>query len=52
MLQIDRLVALAKEKGVSKSHLSALVGRGSYYIRDLAKSGTQPPTTRISSSYS
>ena len=47
MLQIDRLVALAKEKGVSKSHLSALVGRGNYYIRDLAKSGTQPSAETV-----
>lgn len=37
MLMFDRLNALAKEKGVSKSHLCRLIGRNEYYLRDCEK---------------
>ena len=47
MLQIDRISELAKEKGVSKSHLCALVGRKPYYLVDLSKHGTQPPAETV-----
>lgn len=47
MLQIDRLLERAKERGVSQSHLSTLVGRPRYYVRDLARDGTQPPMETV-----
>lgn len=47
MLRIDRLLERARERGVSQSHLSELVGRKSYYVRDLARDGTQPSAETI-----
>lgn len=47
MLRIDRLLERARERGVSQSHLSELVGRKSYYVRDLARDGTQPSAETV-----
>lgn len=42
MLRIDRLLERAKDRGVTQSHLAELVGRQRYYVKDLARDGTQP----------
>lgn len=47
MLQIDRLLERAKTRGVSQAHLAELVGRKSYYVRDLARDGTQPSAETV-----
>lgn len=47
MLQIDRLLERAKARGVSQAHLAELVGRKSYYVRDLVRDGTQPPAETV-----
>ena len=47
MRRIDRLLERARGRGVSQSHLSELVGRKSYYVRDLARDGTQPSAETI-----
>lgn len=47
MLQIDRLLERAKTRGVSQAHLAELVGRKSYYVRDLVRDGTQPPAETV-----
>lgn len=47
MLQIDRLLERAKERGVTQTHLAELVGRQRHYLRDLANTGTQPPAETI-----
>ena len=47
MLRIDRLLERAKARGVSQAHLAELVGRKSYYVRDLVRDGTQPPAETV-----
>lgn len=47
MLRIDRLLERAKERGVTQSHLAELVGRQRYYVKDLARDGTQPSAETI-----
>ena len=47
MLQIDRLLERAKARGVSQAHLAELVGRKSYYVRDLVRDGPQPPAETV-----
>ena len=47
MLRIDRLLERAKDRGVTQSHLAELVGRQRYYVKDLARDGTQPSAETI-----
>lgn len=42
-----KLENLAKEKGISKTHLCQLVGRERYYIRDCKNKNTEPPNDYI-----
>lgn len=46
-MNYDKLENLAKEKGISKTHLCQLVGRERYYLRDCKNRGTEPPEDHI-----
>lgn len=46
-MNYDKLESLAKEKGISKTHLCQLVGRERYYLRDCKNRGTEPPEDHI-----
>ena len=46
-MNYDKLEALAKEKGVSKTFLCQIVGRERYYLRDCKKNNFIPPEEHI-----
>lgn len=46
-MNYDKLEALVKEKGVSKTFLCQIVGRERYYLRDCKKNNFIPPDEHI-----
>lgn len=46
-MNYDKLEALVKEKGVSKTFLCQIVGRERYYLRDCKKNNFIPPDDHI-----
>lgn len=46
-MNYDKLESLAKEKGISKTHLCQLVGKSWYYLRDCKKANAEPPEDYI-----
>lgn len=46
-MNYDKLESLAKERGISKTHLCQLVGRERYYLRDCKNRGVEPPEDHI-----
>lgn len=48
MVNVDKIKALAREKGVSVTHLCQAVGQGAYYLNDVKKRGGNIPEDRLS----
>lgn len=47
MFNLDRLEGMAKEQGVTKTHLCSLVGRPKYYLNDIKNKGLSVPESYI-----
>lgn len=47
MVNVDKIKALAKEKGISVTHLCQSIGQGAYYLNDVKKRGGNIPEDRL-----
>ena len=47
MANVDKIKGLAKEKGISITHLCTAVGQGPYYLNDVKKEKCKMPMERL-----
>lgn len=47
MVNVDKIKTIAKESGISLTHLASSIGRGPYYFNDIKKRNGDIPNERL-----